>query len=99
MGISYGMVAGPDQWAAGRGFWGFEPGKMYDASRAVGLLQWFAEERHAGFLNTLEPFREAAKTETLFYAQDGHFTPAGHQVLARAAVPALTAWLRAHRAR
>ncbi|MBI4343041.1 MAG: SGNH/GDSL hydrolase family protein [Candidatus Omnitrophica bacterium] len=92
----YGMLAGPDQWVPGREFWGFESGRTYDASRAVGLLARFAEEQDLPFVNTLEVFREAAKAEKLFYDQDGHFTPAGHRVLAEALVrdPAVLSLLR-----
>lgn len=78
----YGMLAGPDQWVPGREFWGFEPGRTYDAGRAVGLLQSFAAEARIPFVNTVESFREAAAREKLFYGQDGHFTPAGHRVVA-----------------
>ena len=78
----YGMLAGPTQWADGRKFWGFEPGRTYEANRVVDLLTRFTHEQQVPFINTVDSFRDAAKTEQLFYAEDGHFTPAGHRVLA-----------------
>jgi len=77
-----GMIVGPDQWATGRVAWGFERGRAYDASVALSLYQEFSEAEHIPFLNPLESFRAAGKTEKLFYDIDGHLTPAGHRVLA-----------------
>ncbi len=78
----YGMVVGPDQWATGRVFWGFEPGKTYDAAPALALLTEFTRDQQIPFTNAFDSFRVAAKTTKLFYDEDGHFTPAGQQVLA-----------------
>ncbi|MBI3320097.1 MAG: hypothetical protein HYZ89_05880, partial [Candidatus Omnitrophica bacterium] len=73
---------GPDQWAEGRSFWGFERGKTYEATQAIGVLQRFCAAEHIPLINTMDSFRAAAKSEKLFYDEDGHFTPAGHRVLA-----------------
>ena len=78
----YGMVVGPNQWATGRVFWGFEPGKTYDAAPALALLTEFTRDQRVPFINTFDSFRAAGTTTKLFYDEDGHFTPAGQQVLA-----------------
>jgi lysophospholipase L1-like esterase len=92
----YGMLAGPDQWGDGRVYWGFEKGRTYEAPAAHALFADFSKRSGVPLLNMFEPFRQAAKTETLFYNWDGHFTPAGHRVLAEAAVrdPALVSTLQ-----
>ncbi len=79
----YGMVVGPDQWAAGRKFFGFEPGKIYDGQRANAFLERFAKEENVPFITALSAFQRAAAREKLYYDQDGHMTPAGHRVLAQ----------------
>jgi lysophospholipase L1-like esterase len=78
----YGMLVGPQQWAAGRGYWGFEPGRTYEAAAALAIFNRFSSETGIPLLNTFESFRAADRTGKLFYDQDGHFTPAGHRVLA-----------------
>lgn len=78
----YGMLVGPDQWAEGWRFWGFERGKTYEATQAIGVLQRFCAAQRIPLINTLDSFRVAAKSEKLFYDEDGHFTPAGHRVVA-----------------
>lgn len=82
----YGMLVGPDQWAEGRVFWGFERGKTYDASEAVALVTHFTRQEGITLVNTFEGFKEAGKTQKLFFDQDGHFNPAGHRVLAEHAL-------------
>ena len=79
----YGMLVGPDQWGDGRQFWGFERGRTYEAPAALALLSRFAKDESMPFINALETFRASGRTETLFYPEDGHFTPAGHRALAR----------------
>ena len=78
----YGMVVGPDQWAEGRTFWGFERGKTYDAGPALAVFEGFSRTERVPLINTFPAFREAAKTERLFYDQDGHMTPAGQRLIA-----------------
>lgn len=92
----YGMLVGPDQWAEGRKFWGFEPGKTYEADAALELFTRFSAEEDIPLINTFDRFRAAA-TQPLFYAEDGHMTPAGQRLVAEAiaADPALQRLLRA----
>ena len=82
----YGMVAGPDQWVPGRTYWGFDEGRTYSADAMLQLFNQFTKEQGMLLLNTFGGFQEAAKTEQLFYGEDGHFTPAGHRVLAEQVV-------------
>lgn len=82
----YGMLVGPDQWATGRRFWGFEPGRTYDANAVRGLYRAFAAQEHIPLIDTFDSFRAAAASTKLFYDEDGHFTPEGHRVLAEHAV-------------
>ena len=82
----YGMVAGPDQWVPGREFWGFEAGRTYSADPALRLFTQFTAGQGMLLLNTFGGFQEAAKTQKLYYGEDGHMTPAGHRVLAEQVV-------------
>jgi hypothetical protein len=79
----YGMTVGPDQWAKGRVFWGFEEGKVYDSSPARNVMRRFCAEEGLPFISTFPSLRAAAATEKLYYDWDGHLTPAGHRVLAQ----------------
>lgn len=78
----YGVTVGPDQWAEGRTFWGFERERTYDSTPAKALLRRFAESENIPLIMTSPSFRVNAKTEKLYYDWDGHMTPAGHRVLA-----------------
>ena len=78
----YGVTVGPDQWAEGRVYWGFERGKVYHSDVARNLFRRFAAEEKIPLIRTFQSFREAAKTAKLYYDQDGHFTPAGQRVIA-----------------
>ena len=82
----YGMVAGPDQWAEGRTYWGFEPGRTYDASLALSLVSDFARDNALPLVSTYGAFREAARGAKLFYDGDGHMTPAGQSLVAETLV-------------
>lgn len=94
----YGVTVGPDQWAEGRTFWGFERGKVYDSSNARGLYVHFGEEEHIPVIMTFPSFQAAARTEKLYYDWDGHMTPAGHRVLASHVLhdPTFMALVRQH---
>ncbi len=78
----YGMLVGPNQWGDGRTYWGFEKGKTYSADQALTLFAGFSRDHHVPLINTFDSFRAAGQHETLYYNWDGHFTPAGHRVLA-----------------
>jgi len=78
----YGMLVGPDHWAEGRTYWGFEQGRTYDASKFIAVLQRFCQAKNLPLIDTFDSFRQARNSEPLFYNLDGHFTPAGNRVLA-----------------
>ena len=78
----YGMLAGPEQWNEGRVAWGFEAGRTYSARTAVSIFEEFSRSYDIPLVNTFESFRAAAERQKLFFDWDGHFTPAGHRVLA-----------------
>lgn len=77
----YGVQVGPDQWGKGRVAFGFQAGMTYDDPFAFEFLEEFARANEIPFINTYEAFR-AARQERLFHDWDGHFTPAGHRVIA-----------------
>ena len=76
-----GTQVGPDQWRDGRLELGFEPGVTYDDPFPFEFLEAFADSHQIPFLNTSPAF-VAARREQLFHHADGHFTPAGHRVIA-----------------
>ncbi|MBI3088395.1 MAG: SGNH/GDSL hydrolase family protein [Candidatus Omnitrophica bacterium] len=77
----YGTQVGPDQWGKGREAFGFASGVTYDDPFAFELLEAFARAHGIPFLNTYAAF-VGAREQQLFYDWDGHFTPAGHRVVA-----------------
>ena len=81
----YGIHVGPDQWAEGRVYWGFEPGKTYDDYYAFDLIQNFAKKNNIAFINTLDDFLEE-KDKPLFFDLDGHLNPQGNEILANSII-------------
>ncbi len=81
----YGIYVGPEQWGEGRVFWGFEQHKVDTDLFAFDLVQKFSEENGIPFINLLNDFIHHNDQE-LFFPYDGHFTPLGNQVAARALV-------------
>jgi lysophospholipase L1-like esterase len=78
----YGILVGPDQWAEGRTYWGFEKGKTYDSAPVRSILGDFAAREGIPLIDSYESFRRAAPSGKLFYDWDGHLNPQGHRVLA-----------------
>ena len=76
-----GQDVGESQWAKGREYWGFEAGRVYDPSFAFSLLKSFARENNIDFVSLLQPMRRN-KDKTLYYNNDGHFTPEGQKIVA-----------------
>lgn len=81
----YGVYVGPNQWAKGRVFWGFEEGKVDTDYFAYDLVRQFAEENQIYFVNLLNDFLEH-KDEELFFPYDGHFKPAANRVASEALI-------------
>lgn len=78
----FGIHVGPDQWAEGRVFWGFEKGRTYDDYYALDMLEDYARRNGIPCINLLGAFLEH-KGEKIFFDVDGHFTPAANRIAAR----------------
>ena len=76
-----GQDVGERQWAKGREYWGFLPGKVYDPGFAFSLIGAFSKENNIDFVSLLEPMRQN-NHKTLYYNNDGHWTPDGQSVAA-----------------
>ena len=85
----YGHQVGTNQWSKGRHYWAFEDNKVYDASKPFGRIQKFANRYNIEFISLLEPL-QAHAAQTLYYHNDGHWTPQGHRVVADALYEALS---------
>jgi len=72
---------GPEQWGQGRTAFGFEAGRTYDDPFPFEFLAAWAQAHDIPFMNTYPSFA-AARSERLFHDWDGHFTAAGHRVVA-----------------
>lgn len=99
-GVRFGVVLFPDAVVATRA------GREDAARRWPEVARWDVErawrraretaERHAPTLDLLPAFQaaDAAGEGPLFYAQDGHWTPAGHALAAEASAPFVAGLLR-----
>lgn len=81
----YGIHVGPDHWATGRRYWGFERGKIYDDYYAFELLEEYARRNNVPCINLL-PYFLSHSDEDLFFDLDGHFTPVANRIAAKAIV-------------
>lgn len=77
----YGTLISEREWKIGRRLRGFDE-KIY-TTKLFDYLQEFCAKRGIPFLNMMPAF-QASKEFPLFYAYDGHFTPAGHAIAGRA---------------
>ena len=75
-----------DEWKEGKVFYGFDRNKVYGAQRPFQIFESFAIDNGLDMLNLYGVFKNAAlgKKSPLFYPEDGHFTKAGHAVVAAA---------------
>jgi hypothetical protein len=73
------------EWAEGRGFWGFEAGKVYGDKLPFQIFETFAKMNGIPVLNLLPAFK-ASSTFPLFYSEDGHWTSSGHALVAETLV-------------
>jgi hypothetical protein len=91
----YGLQVSPREWAGGRRFWGFETGKVY-STRPQGLVEHFCRENDIPVINMCDDFKELSRTVyPLYYENDGHWLPAGHQFVATLLYRALVPYLQA----
>jgi GDSL-like Lipase/Acylhydrolase family len=78
----YGNQISPREWEKGRTYWGFEPGRVY-STRPQELIAEFCRRSGIRVLNMCDEFRKASHTVyPLYYEYDGHWMPAGHEVVA-----------------
>lgn len=78
----YGLQISPREWSTGRLYWGFEADRVY-TSRPQELLEAFGRGNGIPVINMVPDFQEASRrTFPLYFAFDGHWQPAGHQVAA-----------------
>ena len=75
------VQVGPNQWAEGRVYRMFDKGRTYDDPFPFTFIEAFARAHDIPVINTTPAFL-AARDQELYYRWDGHFTPAGHRVLA-----------------
>jgi hypothetical protein len=95
----YGLQVSPREWGAGRRSRGFEVGRIYTTA-PQDYLERFCRRNLIPVVNLCEPFRAAARTTyPLYYDLDGHWRPAGHQLVANVLYRSLAPYLRDHDAR
>lgn len=78
----YAVQVSADQWKTERESYGFEVGRVYDDLYPVEWFEKFCAQEGIVLINTYPAFRQAVG-QHLFYDWDGHFTPAGHDLVAR----------------
>jgi hypothetical protein len=79
----YGLQVGPQEWQAGRQFWGFRPDTVYSTWPQEAMVNFC---RHHGIpaVNMCGDFLQEHKTVSPLYLDyNGHWEPAGHAVVAR----------------
>ena len=85
----YAHQISPREWHVGRVFWGFEQNRVYSIEPQKQIEQ-LAQKSGIPVVNMTEDFQKRSKVEfPLYFAYDGHFTPAGHSVAARALMRSL----------
>lgn len=90
----YGLQVSPREWAGGRSFWGFEPGKVY-STWPQSLVERFCHQHDIPVINMCEDFAKQSRTVyPLYYEADGHWRPAGHELVATVLYRALVPYLQ-----
>jgi hypothetical protein len=92
----YGHQISGSEWSRGRTFWGFEAGKVY-STRPQELIAEFCRRSGIRVVNMCDDFRKASQTvHPLYYEYDGHWRPAGHEVVADVLYRELVPYVAAH---
>lgn len=90
----YGLQISPKEWDIGRPFWGFEADRVY-SGRPQELVETFGRKNGIPVVNMTAEFEEAARTTyPLYYAGDGHWRAAGHQVAAASLFKAVAPYIQ-----
>ncbi|MEK7166182.1 MAG: SGNH/GDSL hydrolase family protein [Patescibacteria group bacterium] len=77
----FGFLVNGDEWP-GRSYWGFQTGKTY-STNVFESVAIFSANHDISLLNTIDNFKKTDE-KPLFFPADGHLTPLGNHVLARA---------------
>ncbi len=94
----YGNQVSPREWGSGRGWWGFESGRVY-STRPQGLVAQFCRANQIAVVDTWEDLAQASRSVyPLYFDLDGHWRPVGHEVVARTLYRELVPYLRERRA-
>ena len=89
----YGLQVSPREWASGRIYWSFAAGRVYSA-RPQALVEQFCRRNGIPVVNMCDDFvRQAQTVYPLYYETDGHWRPAGHQLVASVLYRALVPYL------
>lgn len=95
----YGLQISPREWGTGRIFWGFEPGKVY-STRPQAIVERFGRDHGIPVINMTPDFEERSRTlHPLYYDGDGHWLPAGHDLVAEVLHRRLVPYVEARDAR
>jgi len=90
----YGLQVSPKEWNLGRQFWGFKSDTVY-ACLPQSKMEDFCRRNGIKVINMCDAFKLASQaTHPLFLEYNGHWTPAGHRVVAEALKPEITSYLR-----
>ena len=78
----YGVQVSPKEWNAGRVFWGFKQDTLYSI-RPQSFVEEFGRKSGIHVVNLCQQMRDSSATVfPMYLADNGHFTPRGHQIVA-----------------
>jgi hypothetical protein len=90
----YGLQVSPREWATGRRGRGFERGRVY-TTRPQERLAQFCRSSGIPVVDLCPDFKELSRTVyPIYYDLDGHWYPAGHQLVANVLYRTLAPYLR-----
>jgi len=79
----YGLQVSPREWGTGRQIWGFKADTVY-STRPQELVQRFCQNNSIPIINMCDDFKLFARTfYPLCWDINGHWLPAGHELVAR----------------
>ena len=91
----YGHQVRPDEWVAGRQFWGFKPDTLYGLE-PQDEIERILTGRGIPVANFCRAFRDrAASVHPLYHDYNGHWVAAGHEIIAQELYARLLPELRA----
>lgn len=90
----HGHQVSGDEWGEGRVYYGLEKGKVYPGKSLDNLVK-LGVDAGLDVKSVFQYFKNAGEFP-LYYPYDGHFTPAGNRVMARAVFDILTSTYLKH---